>query len=62
MKRSDLLKQLRTIAKDQGVQFSESEGGSHTKVYLGTRWVTVPRHKEINELTAKGILKDAKGE
>ena len=56
------MKQLREVAKEQGVAYSVSEGGSHTKVYLGDRFVTVPRHREINELTARGILRDAKGD
>lgn len=62
MKRSDLMKQLHEIAKEQGVTYAVSEGGSHTKVHLGDRFVTVPRHREINELTARGILRDAKGD
>jgi len=27
---------------------------------IGERFVTVPRHNEINELTARAILRDAK--
>jgi hypothetical protein len=38
------------------------EGGSHSKVWLGERFVVVPRHNEINELTAKGRLRDAEGD
>jgi mRNA interferase HicA len=56
------MKQLRAIAKEQGVDYAVSEGGSHTKVRLGDRFVTVPRHRDINELTAKGILRDARGD
>lgn len=56
------MKQLRDIANDQGVTYAVTEGGSHTKVHLGDRFVTVPRHREINELTAKGILRDARGD
>ena len=33
-----------------------TEGGSHSKVWIGERFVTVPRHNEINELTAKSII------
>jgi mRNA interferase HicA len=60
VKRAELLKQLRRLAKDRGVKFEVTEGGSHSKVWLGERFVIVPRHREINELTAKGILRDAK--
>ena len=62
MKRSDLMKRLRQIAKEDGVVLSVVEGGSHTKVHIGDRFVTVPRHSEINEFTAQGILRDARGE
>ena len=62
MKRADVLKTLHQIAKDQGVAYDITEDGSHSKVWLGHRFVIVPRHNEINELTAKGILRDAKGD
>ena len=55
-----MIKQLRQIAKDKGVPFDVTEGGSHSKVWIGKRFVTVPRHNEINELTARAILRDAK--
>lgn len=54
------MKRLRQIAKDQGARFVVTEGGSHSKVWLGERFVIVPRHKEINELTARGILRDVR--
>ena len=62
MRRSDLLKRLRQLAKEAGVVFEITEGGSHSKVHLGGRFVIVPRHNEVNELTAKAILRDAKGD
>ena len=37
------------------------EGGNHTKVYYKGRRITeIPRHNEVNELTAKAIIKDLK--
>lgn len=51
MKYSDLIKLLR----EQGAVFKE--GGKHTKVYLNGKQSTIPRHKEINEITAKNIIK-----
>jgi hypothetical protein len=57
VKRRDLLKELRRMAKARGVEYLETEGGSHTKVELGGKRTTVPRHNEINEMTAKAILK-----
>ena len=53
---------LRQIAKEQGLALDVTEGGSHTKIWLGDRFVIVPRHNEINELTAKGIMRDARGD
>jgi hypothetical protein len=61
VKRTELLRQLRKIAREKGLVFEMKEGGVHSKVWIGDRFVTVPRHSEVNELTAKGILRDAKG-
>ena len=36
------------------------EGANHTIYRINGTKVSIPRHKEINELTAQGILKDAK--
>lgn len=59
MKRAELIKRLRKLAKQRGVTFGIDEGGRgpHAKVWLGTRTLPLPRHTEINELTAKSILK-----
>lgn len=40
-----------------GVEYREVEGGNHTKVWIGDQQTVVARHTEINELTAKSILK-----
>jgi len=34
------------------------QGGSHEVWSCGAIMVTIPRHREINELTAQGIMKD----
>lgn len=55
MKRRDLLKLLKAAG------FHEiRDDGDHT-IYKkdGCRSVQIPRHKELNELTAKSILKAA---
>ena len=55
MKRRDLIKKLETNG------FSKiRDDGSHT-IYKtqNKRAVQVPRHREINEITANQILKDA---
>jgi hypothetical protein len=62
VKRRDLLKKLRSIAKARDVEYLETEGGRHTKVEFDGRQTTVPRHNEINEITAKAILKHMRGE
>jgi len=60
MKRRDLVKQINQIAKDTNQTPIWAEGGNHTKVLLGTTIITVPRHTEINELTAQAILRKAR--
>lgn len=44
-------------AKARGLEVIVTEGGSHTKVTLGSRRTVIPRHSEINELTAKAIMR-----
>lgn len=61
MKRRDLLKELKALAKAQRTEYRESEGANHTKVEFGGRRTTVPRHNEINEITASSILKHMRG-
>lgn len=61
MKRTDLIKRLKAIAKAQGVEYREKEGGNHTKVWVGTRMQPVARHTEINEITAASIIKHMEG-
>lgn len=60
MKRRDLIKVLRSTAKQAGIEFSFVRNGANHDIY---RWDTVliviPRHNEINEMTARGIIKDA---
>jgi len=55
MKRKKLIKEIRDLGF-----WLKREGGSHEIWTNGTIAITVPRHRELNELTAKGILKDAK--
>lgn len=59
MKRRDIVKKLKRLAKEHSLPYYEKEGGNHTKCYIGEAHVTLPRHKEINELTAQGIIKEA---
>lgn len=57
MKRKDLMKKLAEKAKAEGADLELTEGGNHTKVKIGDKRTVVARHNEINEITAKAILK-----
>ncbi|GAB19368.1 hypothetical protein GOEFS_082_00020 [Gordonia effusa NBRC 100432] len=57
MKRRDVIKRLGKVAKAKGERLILTEGGSHTLAAIGDRKTTIPRHNEINELTAKSIIK-----
>lgn len=49
------------LARRYGFEFSRKpdvHGGGHDKWYVRGDAVIVPRHVEINELTARGILKE----
>lgn len=52
MKRRDLIKKL----EQAGFKLS-SHGGNHDIYKRGNDEETIPRHKEINEILAKKILK-----
>lgn len=59
MKRADLIRKISRAAADRGIDFGElRQGGSHTIYRCGGQNVTVPRHNEINEMTARGIMRD----
>lgn len=51
------MKTIINHAKASDLEVTFTEGGSHTKVVVGDRRTVVPRHNEINEITAKQILK-----
>ena len=57
MKRKELEKRIHGLAKDNGLEDVWTEGGNHSKVTVGNAQTTVPRHGEVNELTARGILR-----
>lgn len=59
MKREALLKQLRQIAKANGVPMEFGEGGKHGFALINGQRITIPRHSEIAEGTAKAIIKQA---
>ncbi len=62
MKRRDLLKKLNEIAGGKGQAMTMKEGGNHTLIdFDGKRVTVVPRHNEVNEITAVKIIKQAEG-
>ena len=60
IKKRDLVRQLAAQARNAGVDFTlVRHGGSHEVYSLGGCPITIPRHKELNELLARGILREA---
>lgn len=57
MKRKELEKRINAIAKAHGTTAMWTEGSNHSKVSINGVATTVPRHGEVNELTAKGIIR-----
>ena len=57
MKRKELEKRINQLAKQHGTIAQWSEGGNHSKVSINGIATAIPRHSEINELTAKGIIR-----
>jgi mRNA interferase HicA len=61
--RNELLRKIRRAAADKDVDFGlVREGGSHSIYRCGGQKVVIPRHNEINELTARGIMRDLSSE
>jgi predicted RNA binding protein YcfA (HicA-like mRNA interferase family) len=57
MKKKDVEKELNNAG-----WWLKSHAAKHDKWTNGVDIIMVPRHSEINENTARGILKEAKGE
>jgi mRNA interferase HicA len=55
--RTELLKKLAAIGDLELVR----EGANHTIFRVKGSTVSVPRHREINEITARAIIRDAEG-
>lgn len=59
MKRADLIRKITAAAAAAGADFTlVREGGNHSIFHCGTQNVVIPRHKEINEITARAIMRD----
>ncbi|MFY9262590.1 MAG: hypothetical protein GX483_01970 [Actinomycetaceae bacterium] len=59
MKRRDLIKQLKEIARARGEILELTEGGNHTKARIGSWVEPIPRHREISERLARAIIRRA---
>ena len=60
MKKRDLIKLLRAIAKAADTDLElVREGANHEVWTIGDERLVIPRHREINEHTAKGIITKA---
>jgi mRNA interferase HicA len=60
VKKRDVIKRLRAIANaaNMDLQFVR-EGSNHEVWAIGSERLVIPRHREINEHTARGIIKRA---
>jgi hypothetical protein len=61
MKKRDLMLKLQEIAKANQLDFYEDGGAKHEKWLLGGAPLAIPRHKEVDEYTARRIIKQANG-
>lgn len=60
MRKRDLIRTIKDAAKDAGLDFElKRQGGNHEMWSLDGLTLPIPRHRDINEITAKGIMKDA---
>ena len=58
MKPAELLRRLRRLAAERGLDFEMSEGKNHTKVMLAGRRSVIGRHSaDLKTGTLHGILK-----
>jgi mRNA interferase HicA len=58
VKRRDLIRELRRLAGEFGVEFElVRHGAEHDQFRVGQLLVPIPRHRDINEMTARGILR-----
>jgi mRNA interferase HicA len=59
VKRADLIRTIAAAATAAKTTFTlVREGGQHSVYRYGSQLVVIPRHREINELTARAILRD----
>jgi mRNA interferase HicA len=63
VRRAELLRKLKAVARSHGAELQQvREGGSHTVFRCGPVQFTVPRHAEVNERTARSLLRHVANE
>jgi hypothetical protein len=63
MKRTELIGKIRKEARKAKVEWELVRQGARHEIWrLGDLQVSIPRHREVNELTAQGILRDTEDE
>lgn len=61
MKKRELLRRLRAIATSADLELDfVREGANHEIWRIGNERIVIPRHREVNERTADGILRKAR--
>jgi hypothetical protein len=58
VKHTDLIRALRKLARERGLDLKDGGGTNHEKWQAGGAIAIVPRHKEIGEHLARKIIKD----
>ncbi len=58
MRKADLEKRIRALAKSHGAVWLYVGGSKHDKFTLNGVVIMIPRHREIGEALAAKILKD----
>jgi mRNA interferase HicA len=63
MKRDELLRRIARMAREKGVVVRlDRQGANHEVWRCGAVEVSVPRHREINDVTAIGICRSLEAE
>lgn len=61
MKKRTLMRELRSVAKAAGVELVFiREGGNHEIWTIAGERLVIPRHRQVNALTAQGVIRRAK--
>ena len=60
MRQAELLKRIKKIARDAGMELEfVRHGANHDQYRINGQLIPIPRHREIKERTAQHIIDDA---